>query len=459
MKELSRLRFDALAGYSRGPGTLVDSIELEWYSEAEEKVLGVLIQDTYDRDYSCVILARDRVGRYRAVEVPPFVPTVDQARQVMRAALQAWSAKDLVEYEQGPEPRLAPDFFAPLHAPERLHPWFLQLATSEGFSPARGIVAAMMHYFRDPDGNFVEQFQTTGFDARIWELYLYALLAELRYYVNRTHPAPDFLCSGLLGQFFIEAVTVNPTVINGQNMETGQPADPTERERYLKHYVPIKYGSALTSKLNRRYWELPHVGGRPILLAVQDFHYPGSMTWSEPSLMRYLYGYDFTWHHDEAGTLSITPERIREHIWGDKCIPSGFFFLPNAEHISAVISNRQGTVSKFNRMGFKAGFGSARIRMLRVGTRYLDDRNAAEPAQYVAEVHSPDYQETWIEGLCVWHNPNAAIPLPPAMFPGAAHHFLENGGLRSFVPRFHPYGTKTIIMIAGQDGEQVTTDT
>jgi hypothetical protein len=97
--------------------------------------------------------------------------------------------------------------------------------------------------------------------------------------------------------------------------------------------------------------------------------------------------------------------------------------------------------------------------MLRVGTRYLDDRNAAEPAQYVAEVHSPDYQETWIEGLCVWHNPNAAIPLPPAMFPGAAHHFLENGGLRSFVPGFHPYGTKTIIMIAGQDGEQVTTDT
>ncbi len=365
MEPLSRLRFDALAGCSRAPATLIFSTELEWYSEANEKVLGVLIQDTTDQDYSCIVMGRDRIGRYRAVHVMPFFERVEEARNAIPAVLREWAARDPAEYQQGDEPREAVDFFTPVRPVDRLNPTFSKLLNSEAFSPAQGIIAAMMHYFQDPDGNFVEQFQTTGFDARIWELYVFAVLTELRYSIDRTHPAPDFLCSGLLGRFFIEAATVNPTVVNGRNVETGRPDDPVEDERYMKHYMPIKFGSALTSKLNRRYWELPHINGQPIVLAVQDFHYPASMTWSESALITYLYGQDFKSHHNEAGKLIITAERITEHVWGEKRIPSGFFYLPDAEHISAVMSNRQGTISKFNRMGLKAGFGSKRVRMLR----------------------------------------------------------------------------------------------
>jgi hypothetical protein len=226
----------------------------------------------------------------------------------------------------------------------------------------------------------------------------------------------------------------------------------------MKHYVPIKFGSPLTSKLNRRYWELAHINGQPIVLAIQDFHYPTSMTWSEPSLTTYLYGYDSSWRHDSEGALVVTPERMAEHVWGDKRIPSGFFYLPNAAHVSAVVSNRQGTISKFNRIGLKAGFGSRRVRMLRVGTRHVHDPNAATPAEFSVEVHSPDYEEDWVEGMNVFHNPNAAIPLPPDMLPGAAHHFFEDGVLRSFLPEFHPYGTHTIITIAGQRRERVNDD-
>ena len=60
----------------------------------------------------------------------------------------------------------------------------------------------MMHYFEDVDRNFIQQFQSDGFDARIWELYLYALLNELGYGLDRAHAAPDFHCQGLLGDFF-----------------------------------------------------------------------------------------------------------------------------------------------------------------------------------------------------------------------------------------------------------------
>jgi hypothetical protein len=63
MEELSRLRFDALAGYACQPHTLLVSDERAWYSEAREKVLGTVVQDRSDKDYVCIVLGRDRVGR------------------------------------------------------------------------------------------------------------------------------------------------------------------------------------------------------------------------------------------------------------------------------------------------------------------------------------------------------------------------------------------------------------
>ena len=36
--------------------------------------------------------------------------------------------------------------------------------------------------------------------------------------------------------------------------------------------LAIKLGSVLWTKLNKRYWELGHVAGMPLVLAVADFH-------------------------------------------------------------------------------------------------------------------------------------------------------------------------------------------
>ncbi len=55
-----------------------------------------------------------------------------------------------------------------------------------------------MRWYEDVDGNFVEQFQTSAFDARIWELYLFAVLDEAGYLVDRRYPTPDFTAVGPL---------------------------------------------------------------------------------------------------------------------------------------------------------------------------------------------------------------------------------------------------------------------
>ncbi len=72
-------------------------------------------------------------------------------------------------------------------------------------------MSEMMRHYVDVDGNFVEQFQTTAFDSRIWELYLYAALLELGLFVNKEHEAPDFEVGDGRDKVFIEAVIVGPS--------------------------------------------------------------------------------------------------------------------------------------------------------------------------------------------------------------------------------------------------------
>lgn len=296
----------------------------------------------------------------------------------------------------------------------------------------------MMHYFEDVDGNFVQQFQSDGFDARLWELYLYALLNELGYGLDRAHTAPDFHCQGLLGDFFIEATTVNRSADVPR-------VDELDREAYFENYVPMKYGSALFSKLKKRYWESAHVSGYPLVLAIQDFHAPHAMVWSNSALVEYLYAIRQTERVTAEGRAEIVSEAVTEYKWRDKPpIPAGFFRQPDSENISAVVANPSGTLPKFNRMGFLAGFGDRDIKMVRGGFCY---KGSLLPEQFASEVHSPEYSETWCEGLSVYHNPHAKIPLEPDAFPCAAHHTSRGGRILSRQPSFHPVGSTTHVIV------------
>jgi hypothetical protein len=99
------------------------------------------------------------------------------------------------------------------------------------------------------------------------------------------------------------------------------------------------------------------------------------------------------------GKTEIVSERVTEYRWGDKPpIPAGFFLLPDSENISAVLANPSGTLPKFNRMGFLAGFGDRDIKMLRSGFCY---KGSLAAEKFYAEVHAPDYAETWCEGLSI----------------------------------------------------------
>lgn len=447
MRDISKLRFDALAAYCRSPQMAMFAEELRWLEFADEQILGVLLFDT-DGQFSVLLLARDLNERYRWVSTAGFFDSAEEA--LAEANLRAGSLLPVLDAQrvQGDEVDRAIDFFEPVRETERLNPNFRLLAEAESFSPARGLIEPMMRWYEDIDGNFVEQFQTTGFDARIWELYLFAALTEAGFAVDRSLAVPDFIAQGLLGEICVEATTINPTLGADGNPAPLPPTDTTEDQlAYYGEYLPIRYAGPLTAKLAKRYWTLPQVDGKPLVVAIQDFHAQMSMVCSGSALPTYLYGYVHHPSREADGSLTITAERITVHRWGSKEVPSGFFMQPGAEHISAVIFNSGATLSKFNRIGLIAGFGSKRVRLVRQGFAMDPDPNASTPRKFTLAVDS-SYSESWIEGMDVYHNPRAVHPLDPSMLPTAAHHHLRSDGqLSSMLPPWHPLGSTTLVTI------------
>ncbi|WP_298190556.1 hypothetical protein [Novosphingobium sp.] len=442
MQEISKQRFDALAGYTRSPRIVSLVQEAAWFASEGERVLGLIVWDRIDHDFGWVVLGRDRRARFRAIGQDASLPSFNVARDALAAALDRFHHQLDEDYHQGDERGRPVDFFAAVVPAERMNPSFKMLAENARYSPARELIEAMMRFHDDADGNFVEQFQSTGFDARFWELYLFAAFAEIGYARQSDVAVPDLVLSGHLGRIAIEATTANPP----QGIAVPWPRSDEEIDAYLRHYVPIKLARALTRKLNhpQPYWQANGVDGAPFVIALQDFHAPAAMTRIVPTATEYVFGVR---HAIVDGALQI--ERIGEHAFGRMREPSGFFDLPLAENVSAVIVNPLGTLTKFNRMGQIAGFGDPRVRMVRVGlARGELNQDDPKPFPFEHNVSAPDYQESWVEGMVVLHNPRALIPLDPNQIPGANHEFLRpDGRIMSLLPDFQPYTSQTAITL------------
>lgn len=448
MRPISLLRFNALTAYCRAPETFYASEELAWFEHGGERVLGTLIRDRSDNDFAGIVLGRDKNERFRAIRVTRFESSPKRARVLLRHEMDCLALASDADYHQGDEFSAPLDLYLPQVDRSRLHPGFIKLIDDESISPAKEIIRTMMHWYEDADGNFVEQFQTTGFNARIWELYLFATFVELGYLIDRSQPSPDFSCIGVPGEFVVEAVTVNPSQDKGVIIPPPPHDSPEDKKAFLLHYMPIRFGSSLTTKLSKKYWEKPNVKGKPLLFAIHDFLEPMSMTFTRSALPVYLYGYVYDWEHDNKGNLHIKPEKFKSHRWEGKEIPSGFFDLPEAENVSAVIFSNSGTISKFNRMGLIAGFGSPRVRLVREGTAVDHDPRVVEPITFRHLVNEPGYTESWVEGLEVFHNPRAKYPIDPTLLPGAGHHrLLSDGQIESLTPEWHPLASITINFI------------
>ena len=172
------------------------------------------------------------------------------------------------------------------------------------------------------------------------------------------HAVPDYHAFSPCGEMFVEAATVRAT---SSGLVGGLPGPAPSDEVFFRDYMPIKWGSAIYSKLQKRYWGQPHDLGRPLALTIQDFWAPMSMMMSRSPLERYRYGLCERESRHHAASHRTSSVRLKaDRVW--------FFARPGSENISAVFHNARGTLAKFNRMGIVLGFGNPRLEITRIGT-------------------------------------------------------------------------------------------
>jgi hypothetical protein len=249
LREVSKARFDAFAGYARSPEVALIAHEIAWFESASSEVFALLVVDR-NAEFTGLVFVADLNGRFRWATQTGTFDNIPEAVEEL-GALVAHVLSDIDAFrKQGDESGEATDFFRPRVPADRRHPTFRQVAEGKGHRPARSLIEVLMRWYEDRDGNFIEQFQSTGFDARIWELYLWATFVSLGNEVTMPKPSPDFVVCGLGGTFAVEATTLNPSIgPDGKVVETPRPEKPEDLQAYAENYLPIRYAGPLASHL------------------------------------------------------------------------------------------------------------------------------------------------------------------------------------------------------------------
>jgi hypothetical protein len=436
MNHTTKERFEALVAYTRNPlAAGITSKELEWYASDNEILLATIIFDI-DNEFMAIILSRDADLKYHCISCSMMFEKIEDARNYMLSeSKRLLDEEDFAIQKNNNNKRRS--LFDVICDKKSINPHFKMLCYSKEYSSAKEIIEEIMPHFKDiTDNNFIKDFQTINFDSRLWELYLFSYLAEEKLVIERENDAPDFLVSKGIKKVAIEAVTVNAT----QGNKDIESFTPEKIAALLKNDIPLKFGSSLTSKLNKinkkgeHYWEMEHTKNRPFVLAIADFHEKGSMMWSSKALEHYLYGMRQDWYVSNDGQLIITPVE-ESFVKGNGAEIKGFFALENSENISAVLFSASGTISKFIRMGKVAGFGDYSVG-IKYGGNCYDHSHSLKPNRFFFEVDA-NYKESWGTGISIFHNPNARYPLSEDIFPSVAHHYMDkNRQLNSYLPAF-----------------------
>lgn len=283
-----------------------------------------------------------------------------------------------------------------------------------------------------PDRNWVSDCQTTNFHTRIWEAQLLASFREQGLLVEQPFESPDFRIENRLGEeAWIEAVTANaPVPYNHVNAPFAE--IPTDREEIFFGSAALRFAKTIGNKLARRYDQLPHVIGKPFILAVADFHASGSMMWSREGLIGYLQGSGAT-VAEVDGRLQAVPMPA-ETLLGPAQFPAGLFANDRHAELSAVIFSNACSISKLNRVPISASGAPAGYRYTRFGEFFDRAPGALRGIPFCLDITSEEYRNLWPHGYEPWtaemevfHNPFARHPVPFELLPEAQHWFEANG--------------------------------
>ena len=207
--------------------------------------------------------------------------------------------------------------------------------------------------------------------------------------------------------------------------------------------IAIRLGSALYSKQQKRYHELEHVKGYPLIFAIESFHDEGSLFNADTPLLRYLYGLKLV-RRLAPGLALPAPGVIGEHRTSSKVIPSGWFYHAGNEYVSAVLFSNGGQFPSSIASAFSADTAIPGSRNDAIWSRVRLSPGAMRPVPFTEDV--AEKTETWAEGLVLIHHPVATLPVEPSWFPKVTQVFAAGKVLRLLRAPRHIFSQFTSIV-------------
>ena len=186
----------------------------------------------------------------------------------------------------------------------------------------------------------------------------------------------------------------------------------------------MRMGSVLLSKINKKYWELDWVKGKPLVLAITPAHNYIAGFLPDAKIIEYLYGIRKVVKVTETGLEHVEDKIITEHRFNEKVIPSNFFAQPMTENISAIIFTNNSNLHKFNRMGFQHKLYTKNLVIVRAGSKY-DPAPNAMAEEFTYQVRNDGGNENWCESVSIFHNPNALVKIDKSVFEHVRQVWLE----------------------------------
>ncbi|MFY0633369.1 MAG: hypothetical protein JXQ91_06130 [Vannielia sp.] len=338
---------------------------------------------------------------------------------------------------------------------KRLHPSFRQIKQDPGAGPVREVIQSWAEGLLNRRGEqkkFVTEFQTT-FNSAFWEIYLTRAFAELGFKVDYTKASPDFSVECPSGyQFNVEAVISDRSQEPARNPNQDQEADfKLLNTLKLAGKIKDKRDIYLGQKGNKSpYSTLDHVKGRPFVIAVAPFNSDHSLMQNNEIINRVLFGIEAP---DQGSLLTGVQKKV-----SSVSKPSGapvelaIFTNDSYKEISAVVFSTTGTYGKaVVASGIDRVVRSTRYRQTRetasdladarsnlgVSHRLEDPRDYRISLRFVSQgliagsdvriCSSDRYQESHLDGLHIYYNPFADIPLNRAVFDAAeiTHNWFD----------------------------------
>lgn len=323
------------------------------------------------------------------------------------------------------------DLFTPVIDDDRLHKNFTSILVP--FRKAeRELFESWCEGFVDRDGKLVKEFQTT-FNSTFWEIYLYAVFKEYKFTVDWSHSSPDFLVSNDKSEIVIEAVTANSAHNKPNEWDKTFSQEELEclrRFKKLNTEAIIRLANAIFSKsrfFKQKYRTLSHVRGKPFVLAVAPFEQPHFNHQYDRPIKALLYDY----YVDEDLFL----DNPSQYPNGPPAISLGFVEKENGSEIQLGIFNDE-SMSEISAIIFSCvatwGKLSAMSDNPETNTQVYSTWATPPNGVPVKRRCSPkEHGETILDGLQIFHNPNARYPVDPSFFRGkrvVQTYFDDNTG-------------------------------